>query len=91
MQNLSCEEFLNEKVKVIFEPMISKLLLEKPEEPVNNIKNYKILNFQIPYMIDFLGKFSGKNNNENMEREELKNLRKEVAKLKKKVKFTIKI
>lgn len=41
-------------------------------------------------MIDFLGKFSGKNNNENMEREELKNLRKEVAKLKKKVKFTIK-
>lgn len=36
-------------------------------------------------MIDFLGKFSGKNNNQNSEREELKNLRKEVAKLKKKV------
>lgn len=34
MQNLSCEEFLNEKVRVIFEPMISKILLEKPEEPV---------------------------------------------------------
>jgi hypothetical protein len=37
-------------------------------------------------MIDYLGKFSGKNNNENMEKEELNNLRKEVSKLKKKVK-----
>jgi hypothetical protein len=36
-------------------------------------------------MIDFLSKFSGKNNNENMEKEELNNLRKEVARLKKKV------
>ena len=33
-------------------------------------------------MIDFLAKFSGKNNNHNMEKEELKNLRKEVARLK---------
>jgi len=38
-------------------------------------------------MIDFLAKFSGKNNNHNMEKEELKNLRKEVARLKKKVKI----
>jgi len=38
MQNLSSEEFLNEKVRVVFEPMISKILLEKPEEPVYNIK-----------------------------------------------------
>jgi hypothetical protein len=39
-------------------------------------------------MIDFLGKFSGKNtSHNNMEREELTNLRKEVAKLKKKVKY----
>ena len=37
-------------------------------------------------MIDFLAKFSGKNNHQNAEREELKNLRKEVARLKKKVK-----
>jgi hypothetical protein len=37
MNSLSCEDFLNEKVKVIFEPMISKLLLEKPDEPVKII------------------------------------------------------
>jgi hypothetical protein len=35
MQNLSCEEFLNEKVRNVFEPMISKILIDKPEEPVN--------------------------------------------------------
>lgn len=36
-------------------------------------------------MIDFLAKVSGRNNFHNMEKEELNNLRKEVAKLKKKV------
>lgn len=36
-------------------------------------------------MIDFLGKFSGNNNSFNMEKEELQNLRKEVAKLKNRV------
>jgi hypothetical protein len=36
-------------------------------------------------MIDFLLKVSGKNNNKNMERAELENLRKEAAKLKKKI------
>jgi hypothetical protein len=41
-------------------------------------------------MIDYLGKFSCKNNNENMEKVELTNLRKEVARLKKKVKINIK-
>ena len=35
MQNLPAEEYLNEKVRVVFEPMISKMLLEKPDEPVN--------------------------------------------------------
>ena len=35
-------------------------------------------------MIDFLSKFTGKNNNQNMEKEELNNLRKEVSRLKKK-------
>ena len=33
--NLPAEEFLNEKVRVVFDPMISKILLEKPDEPVN--------------------------------------------------------
>lgn len=40
-------------------------------------------------MIDFLAKITGRNNSHNMEREELNNLRKEVAKLKKKVFFQI--
>ena len=36
-------------------------------------------------MVDFLSKFTGKNNNQNAEKEELKNLRKEVSRLRKKV------
>ena len=36
-------------------------------------------------MIDFLAKLSGKSNHQNMEREELRNLRKEITRLKKKV------
>lgn len=34
LNNLPAEEFLNGKVRIIFEPMISKLLLEKPDDPV---------------------------------------------------------
>lgn len=34
LNNLPTEEFLNGKVRIIFEPMISKILLEKPEDPV---------------------------------------------------------
>jgi len=33
--NLPAEEYLNEKVRTIFDPMIIKLILEKPNEPVN--------------------------------------------------------
>ena len=40
-------------------------------------------------MIDFLAKISGRNNFHNMEREELNNLRREVGKLKKKVKLIL--
>jgi hypothetical protein len=28
------EDYLNGKVRIVFEPMISKILLEKPEDPV---------------------------------------------------------
>ena len=34
MSNLSAEEFLNKKLKVLFEPVISSLLVEKPKNPV---------------------------------------------------------
>jgi len=40
-------------------------------------------------MIQWLQKLSGKNNSNNMEKEELINLRKEMAKHKKKVKYII--
>lgn len=32
MQNV--EQYLNDKVRTVFDPIISKLLLEKPEDPV---------------------------------------------------------
>lgn len=35
MSNLTKEEFMNKKVKVIFEPLISNLIVEKPSNPVN--------------------------------------------------------
>ena len=34
MSNLTPEEFLNKRVKIIFEPMISRILVEKPKDPV---------------------------------------------------------
>ena len=39
-------------------------------------------------MIQWLQKLSGKNNSNNMEKEELQNLRKEMARYKKKVYYT---
>jgi hypothetical protein len=37
MSNLPPEEFINKKVKIIFEPMISQMLIDKPSDPVNSI------------------------------------------------------
>ena len=31
----SAEEFIEKKVKVVFEPMITKCIIDKPKEPVN--------------------------------------------------------
>ncbi len=38
MSNLSPEEFINKKVKIVFEPMITQILVDKPRDPVN--QNY---------------------------------------------------
>jgi hypothetical protein len=38
MSNLSPEEFINKKVKIVFEPMITQILVDKPKDPVN--QNY---------------------------------------------------
>lgn len=36
--NQSAEQFLEKKVRGIIEPMVSAYLLEKPKEPVGDIK-----------------------------------------------------
>ncbi len=38
--NIPAEEFLNGKVRIIFEPMIAKLLIEKPDNPVFTYNNF---------------------------------------------------
>jgi hypothetical protein len=37
MSNFSPEEFLNKRVKIIFEPIISRILVDKPKDPVRFI------------------------------------------------------
>ncbi len=34
MSNLSAKDYLNQKVKVLFQPIISSMLAEKPKQPV---------------------------------------------------------
>jgi hypothetical protein len=34
MSNLSAQDYLQKRVKVIFEPIVSSMLAEKPKEPV---------------------------------------------------------
>ena len=34
MSNLSAKDYLNQKIKVLFEPIISSMLADKPTEPV---------------------------------------------------------
>ena len=36
MSNLTPEDFIDKKVKIIFEPMITQMLIEKPGDPVSN-------------------------------------------------------
>ena len=38
MSHFSPEEYVNKKVKIIFEPMVTQILVEKPKDPVNNNK-----------------------------------------------------
>lgn len=46
MSELSPEEFLNKKVRIIYEPMICQILVEKPKDPVK-IKFYYNYRFHI--------------------------------------------
>ena len=68
------EQYLENKVKVIMEPLISTLLREKPEEPVL-------------FMIEWLNKIAGRSSgsDSNTEKEEYIQLKKEVKRYRKKV------
>jgi hypothetical protein len=41
MSDFSANDYLNSKVKIIYEPMITQMLVDKPNEPVNN----KLINY----------------------------------------------
>lgn len=38
--NFSPEEFLNKKVKIVFEPLVTQILVEKPKDPVSCISRF---------------------------------------------------
>lgn len=68
------EDYLDKKVRGIIEPMLTQAAIDQPKEPVL-------------FMIEWLQNLQGKTSNrKNMEKEELNNLRKEIANLKKKLK-----
>lgn len=62
-------EFLEEKVRTVLEPMISSVLKDNPEDPVK-------------YMIQWVNRYMGISNESSTEKEELSNLRKEIAQYK---------
>jgi len=37
LSNFSPEEYINKKVKILFEPMVTQILVEKPKDPVSLI------------------------------------------------------
>ena len=68
------EDYLDKKVRGIIEPMLTQAAIDQPKEPVL-------------FMIEWLQNLQGKTSNrKNMEKDELNNLRKEIANLKKKLK-----
>ena len=69
----NAEEYLEKKVRGIIEPMVSQIIVDQPKEPML-------------YMIEWLQNLQGKNLHQhlNMEKIELKNLRKEVKNFKQK-------
>ena len=63
------DEYLEKHARNIIQPLVNAVLTDKPSEI-------------FVYMIDYLKKLSGKNTANNMEKEELNNLRKEMKKMK---------
>ena len=53
---LSQEEYINSKINVVFQPMISQMVISQPKDPIK-------------YMIDWLLKFSGEKQNTNLKSE----------------------
>ena len=73
MNDVQDIKFLEEKVRIILEPLINCVITDKPKEPLK-------------YMIDWLDKYIGLSNEYslNVEKEELNLLRKEIKYYKKK-------
>jgi hypothetical protein len=70
MSKVSSEDYLNKKLKPIFNALTESVIRENPDD-------------HILFMIEWLKNFSGQGSSDpNIERAELKNLRKEVKKLK---------
>ena len=71
MNDVQDIKFLEEKVRIILEPLINCVITDKPKEPLK-------------YMIDWLDKYIGLSNEYslNVEKEELNLLRKEIKKFK---------
>jgi hypothetical protein len=46
MSHFSPEEFVNKKVKILFEPMVTQILVDKPKDPV---KNNKLINYFLKF------------------------------------------
>ena len=61
--------FLEDKVRCVLEPMINSVLKDNPEDPVK-------------YMIQWVNRYMGLSNESSTEKEELSNLRKEIAQYK---------
>ena len=71
MSDISPEAYLESKVRGIIEPMLSQITIDQPNDPVY-------------FMIEWLNNLQGKNSFFNTEKDELKNLRKEISILRKK-------
>ena len=54
--SLSQEEYIKSKINVVFQPMIAQMVITQPKEPIK-------------YMIDWLLKFSGEKQNNNLKNE----------------------
>lgn len=72
------EDYLEKNIRSIVEPLVTSLVMEKPKDPVNSF-----FNNQIRFMIEYLESLrKDDKDTENLQRQELETLRKEVKQMK---------